>query len=77
MTREQRPEGQEEVRKASSTLEGEYRKLEELKRSEARFRKLVEHAADAFFVLDPEWRVLDVNQRACDSLGIRAASWSV
>jgi PAS domain S-box-containing protein len=69
MTREQRPEGQEEVRKASSTLEGEYRKLEELKRSEARFRKLVEHAADAFFVLDPEWRVLDVNQRACDSLG--------
>jgi formate hydrogenlyase transcriptional activator len=40
-----------------------------LQRSEARFRKLVEHAADAFFVIDPEGRVLDVNRRACDSLG--------
>jgi PAS domain S-box-containing protein len=50
-------------------MEDEHRKLEELKRSEARFRKLVEHAADAFFVIDPDWRVLDANQRACDSLG--------
>ncbi|UCC71853.1 MAG: sigma 54-interacting transcriptional regulator [Gemmatimonadota bacterium] len=40
-----------------------------LQRSEARFRKLVEHAADAFFVIDPEGRVLDVNQLACESLG--------
>ncbi|NIN73086.1 MAG: PAS domain S-box protein [Gemmatimonadetes bacterium] len=58
---------------APNGVEGEYRKLEELKRSEARFRTLVEHAADAFFVIDPEWRVLDVNQRACDSLGYTRA----
>ncbi|UCC84441.1 MAG: sigma 54-interacting transcriptional regulator [Gemmatimonadota bacterium] len=69
MAREGRPERQEELAKASSSVEGEYRKLEELKRSEARFRTLVEHAADAFFFIDSEGRVLDVNQRACDSLG--------
>ncbi|MGD2216826.1 MAG: sigma 54-interacting transcriptional regulator [Gemmatimonadales bacterium] len=40
-----------------------------LQRSEARFRTLVEHAADGFYVIDPEGRVVDVNQRACDSLG--------
>ncbi len=69
MTREGRPEQREDVPTTASAMEGEYRKLEELKRSEARFRTLVEHAADAFFVIDPAGRVLDVNQRACDSLG--------
>jgi PAS domain S-box-containing protein len=71
MAREQRPERQEDVRTASKAAEGENRKLAELKRSEARFRKLVDYAADALFVIDPEWRVLDVNQRACDSLGYK------
>jgi formate hydrogenlyase transcriptional activator len=69
MAREQRPERQEDVTTASNAVEDDHRKLEELKRSEARFRTLVEHASDAFFVINSEGRVLDVNQRACDSLG--------
>ncbi|MFQ5768433.1 MAG: PAS domain-containing protein, partial [Acidobacteriota bacterium] len=40
-----------------------------LKASEARYRRLVEHAADAFFLHDLEARIIDVNQSACDSLG--------
>ena len=37
--------------------------------SEARFRAFVDHATDAFFLLDDRSTVLDVNRRACDSLG--------
>ena len=38
--------------------------------SEERFRTVVEHAADALFLTTrPEGRIVDVNQRACDSLG--------
>lgn len=37
--------------------------------SEERFRLLVEHAADAFFLHDAEAKILDVNRRACESLG--------
>ena len=40
-----------------------------LRVSEARFRTFVDHATDAFFLLDDDWTVLDVNRRACDSLG--------
>jgi len=40
-----------------------------LRASQARFRTLVEHAADAFFLLDKNSTVLDVNRQACDSLG--------
>lgn len=42
---------------------------EALRRSEERFRKLVEQAADAFFLIDTDLRIVDVNERACDSLG--------
>ena len=42
---------------------------EALARSEIRFRQLVEQAADAMFVHDLEGRLVDVNHRACDSLG--------
>ena len=46
------------------------RKVEEdLRGSEARFRTLVEQAADAFFVHGRDGRFLDVNRRACESLG--------
>jgi len=48
----------------------EHRQAEEaLRDSEARFRQLVAQAADAFFLIDRDARLIDVNQRACDSLG--------
>ncbi len=40
-----------------------------LKASEARFRTFVEHATDAFFLLDEQLTVLDVNGQACENLG--------
>ncbi|HRQ41526.1 MAG TPA: PAS domain S-box protein [Chloroflexota bacterium] len=42
---------------------------DELRASEARFRTLVDHATDAFFLLDDQTNVLDVNQQACENLG--------
>ncbi len=42
---------------------------EDLNRSEERFRRLVDQAADALFVHDLEGRFTDVNRRACESLG--------
>jgi two-component system, sensor histidine kinase and response regulator len=42
---------------------------EALRQSEQRFRTFVDHAADAFFLLDGENIVLDVNRQACQSLG--------
>jgi PAS domain S-box-containing protein len=42
---------------------------EELIESEKRFRTLVDQAVDAFFLFHPEGRIVDVNQRACESLG--------
>ncbi len=41
----------------------------ELQASEQRFRLLVENAADGFFLLDENGRILDVNQRATELLG--------
>jgi len=43
---------------------------EELRESETRFRTFVDHAADAFFMLDFErGTIIDVNRCACESLG--------
>lgn len=42
---------------------------EALAQSEERFRRLVEQAADAVFVHDLKGNLLDVNRRACESLG--------
>jgi PAS domain S-box-containing protein len=43
---------------------------EALRESETRFRTFVDHAADAFFVLDTEQgTIVDVNRSACESLG--------
>jgi PAS domain S-box-containing protein len=40
-----------------------------MKESERRFSILVNQAADAFFVYDMKGQLLDVNRRACESLG--------
>jgi two-component system cell cycle sensor histidine kinase/response regulator CckA len=42
---------------------------EALKESERRFRLLVEHATDSFFLHEIDGRIRDVNQHACESLG--------
>jgi PAS domain S-box-containing protein len=42
---------------------------QELRASEARFRTFVDYATDAFFLLDDDSTVIDVNRQACDSLG--------
>ena len=53
-----------------AAVRGERARAEEaLARSEIRFRRLVEQAADAMFVHDLEGRFVDVNRRACESLG--------
>jgi diguanylate cyclase (GGDEF)-like protein/PAS domain S-box-containing protein len=41
--------------------------------SEKRFRNLVEQAADAVFLIDGDGRLVDVNERACESLGYSRA----
>jgi PAS domain S-box-containing protein len=40
-----------------------------LRESEEKYYTLVEHAADAIFLIDYDGQLIDVNQRACDSLG--------
>jgi PAS domain S-box-containing protein len=40
-----------------------------MRTSEMRFRNFVEHATDAFFLLNAELTILDVNRQACTSLG--------
>jgi PAS domain S-box-containing protein len=42
---------------------------QELRASEARFRTFVDQATDAFFLLDDDSTVLDVNRQGCDGLG--------
>ena len=42
---------------------------EALRESEERFRVLVEHAADSFLLIDEKGGLVDVNSRACESLG--------
>ena len=41
----------------------------ELRASEVRFRTFVDHATDAFLLLDDDWTILDVNRQACVGLG--------
>jgi len=42
---------------------------EGLRAAETRFRTFVDHATDALFVDDEQGRIIDVNRRACESLG--------
>ena len=46
-----------------------FRDTTERRESEKRFRTFVDHATDAFFLLDERSLVLDVNRQACTSLG--------
>jgi PAS domain S-box-containing protein len=43
--------------------------MTKLRASEARFRTFVDNSTDAFFLLDDDSTILDVNQQACDGLG--------
>ncbi|MDH3637307.1 MAG: PAS domain S-box protein [Gammaproteobacteria bacterium] len=42
---------------------------QEIRLSEERYRSVMEHAADAFFLHDMTGRFIDVNRQACESLG--------
>ncbi|HVN37970.1 MAG TPA: PAS domain S-box protein [Myxococcota bacterium] len=42
---------------------------DELRASETRFRTLVDHASDAFFMHDERGTLIDVNRQACEGLG--------
>jgi PAS domain S-box-containing protein len=44
---------------------------DEARASAARFRILVDHATDAFFLHDADGTLLDVNRQACESLGYK------
>jgi formate hydrogenlyase transcriptional activator len=48
---------------------GSARDAEALLEEAERLRHLVENAADAFFVVDPQGHFVDANQRACDDSG--------
>lgn len=49
-----------------------FRLATEHETAERRFRTLVDHAADAVFITDLDGRIIDVNARACTSLGYEA-----
>ena len=48
---------------------GRKRAEEALHESENRFRVLFDHAADAFCVFDEQYRIIDANREACESVG--------
>jgi PAS domain S-box-containing protein len=50
---------------------GRRRAGQALRASEARFRTFVDHATDAFFLINEDLSVVDVNRQACESLGYR------
>jgi PAS domain S-box-containing protein len=50
-----------------------WRAEEDLRASEARFRTFVDRATDAFFLMDEQLTVIDVNRQACEGLGYSRA----
>ena len=42
---------------------------EELSRSEAKFRRILETAAEGFLMMDDQWRIIEVNDAFCRMLG--------
>ncbi len=59
------------IRSSGSVIDiNDLKRAEEaLRESEQRFRMFVDHASDAFFLLDDNGVILDVNRQACRSLG--------
>ena len=53
----------------SKEIAGHRQALDELERSERRYRGLLEHAADAIFIADSSGKVLEANRSACDMSG--------
>ncbi len=72
-TKEQLINELEEALKRIAALEemGTERKRAEdaLKESEAQFRRLVDNAADAFYLVRLDGKIVDVNKHACEALG--------
>jgi PAS domain S-box-containing protein len=62
------PSVQRALREARERIERK-RTEEALRVSETRFRTFVDRATDAFFLMDEQVRVVDVNRQACDGLG--------
>lgn len=63
-----------ELRRINEMLQAEIQERQQaeeaLRQSEIRFRLLVENAADAFLLIDPQnGRILDANRSACQNLG--------
>jgi two-component system sensor histidine kinase/response regulator len=59
------------LRFSGSTIDitDQKRAEEALRASEKRFQTFVDHASDAFFLQERDGTILDVNHRACESLG--------
>jgi two-component system cell cycle sensor histidine kinase/response regulator CckA len=49
--------------------EAQARAQDELRRSEARYRALIEQAADAILIADATGQLIDANRKACDLMG--------
>jgi PAS domain S-box-containing protein len=58
-----------EVMGTSIDVTEQKRAEEELRAAETRFRTYVDHATDALFVSDEQGKIIDMNHRACESLG--------
>ncbi len=57
------------IASAAVDITERYEAEQELRRSEARFRSLFEHAADPIYIADPNGTIIDVNRAAIDLTG--------
>ncbi len=58
-----------EVSELQHEIQDRKRAEEALRKSEQRFRTFVDHATDGFFLHDDKFVIVDVNRKACESLG--------
>lgn len=57
------------VNRATTQSRAQNRSGEALRRSESRYRELMEHASDGIYIVGPDLRFLDVNRRGCEIAG--------